>query len=210
MNKSGNCRQGYQHRHNCQGGGFRHGPSSYYVHDSDLVFEKLALNQGDVFLDLGCGAGDYSIRAASIVGGAGSVYALDVWPEVLNNLCEEARKQGIQNIHPVVSDIRKQIDIPDHKIDVCFICTVLHVMDFSENMDHLVAEVKRVLKPEGRLAVIECQKDNRPFGPPKVIRITPEELEKTFGKHGFLKTEYIDLGADYMMMFALNHEKSGD
>ena len=205
MNDDSNCPNGPGRLHDCRHNGFRRGPSSFYKHDSSIVFEKLALHSGDTLLDLGCGAGDYSICAAKIVGDAGNVYALDIHQEMLDNVCKEARKQGIFNIHPVVSDIRQRIDVPDNRIDICLIATVLHTIDSPTEKTDLFSEVKRVLKPEGKLAVIECKKESALHGPPLYLRISPEELEKGLEEYGFSKTDYIDLGTNYMMMFILTH-----
>lgn len=86
MNSDNNYRRHNTHSHDCRKKGPRCGPSSYYVHDSGIVFEKLALKQGDILLDLGCGAGDYSIHAAGIVGESGSIFAVDLWPEMLDKI----------------------------------------------------------------------------------------------------------------------------
>jgi len=204
MNNEGNCRNKHKKGHNCRENGLRRGPSSFHMQDTGLVFGKLALIQGDTFLDLGCGAGDYSIHAARIVGESGSIFAVDIWPEMLDKICEDAKALGIHNIHPVVSDIRKKIEVSDASMDVCLISTVLHMMDFLTETDKLLAEIKRILKFGGKLAVIECKKENSKFGPPIHARISPEELEMSFGKFGFLKTDYIDLGANYMMILVLS------
>jgi ubiquinone/menaquinone biosynthesis C-methylase UbiE len=173
------------------------------MHDSGLVFEKLALNKGDTLLDLGCGGGDYSTCAGNIVGHSGTVYALDIRPDLLDKVCEKAAAEGLGNIHPVVSDIRQQIDIPDKCIDVCLISTVLHIMDSTFEKAKLFTEIKRVLKPNGRLSVIECKKICSQFGPPMHKRISPQELEKELKDFRFIQTDYVDLGTNYMSLFVL-------
>lgn len=203
MNSDRHCRNGHKQGHNCRKNHSRQGPSSFDMHDSAMVFGMLALKKGDAFLDLGCGAGDYSLRAAEIVGDSGHIYALDLWPDMLNKICEEGAVRGLKNIHPVVSDIRQQIDIPDNCIDVCLVATVLHTLNDSSEKTKLFAEIKRSLKPGGKLAVIECKKDNR-FGPPMHMRISPEELEKELEPPGFLKTHHVDLVTNYMALFILD------
>jgi len=190
--------------HDCRHGGCRRGPSSFFKHDTSLVFEKLALRSGESFLDLGCGAGDYSVHAAQIVGDSGRVYALDLNAEFLDTVRSNAQKLGVRNLYSVVSDIRRRIDLPDGTADVCLIATVLHTIRFPEGKAKLFSEVRRVLKPDGRLAVIECKKEDALHGPPLHMRISPEELENELSKHGFSKTGYYDLGTNYMATFVCN------
>lgn len=60
--------------------------SSYWMRDPDFVYDEIGLKNGDFFLDLGWGAGNYSLRASMIVGDGGIVYALDKWKYLLDDL----------------------------------------------------------------------------------------------------------------------------
>ena len=204
MDNERRCGRVYKQKHNCQNTHYGHGPSSFQMHDPEVVFKILDLKERYSFLDLGCGAGDYSIRAAEIVGRTGNVYAVDLWQEMLNNLCDKAIAIGLKNIHPVVSDIRQVIDISDDCIDVCLVATVLHTINSASEKTKLYTEIKRVLKPDGKLGIIECKKENTSFGPPLQMRISPDELEKDLKTLGFLKNHYVDLGTNYLMLFTLN------
>lgn len=187
--------RGHNHR--------RRGPSSYTMHDPELVFRELKLKEREAFLDLGCGAGDYSIHASKIVGNSGVVYALDVWENLLNGLEEEAVSQSLKNIQTKLSDINSPLPIEDNCIDVCFIATVLHTLNLDRDAKKIFSEVRRVLKPEGRLSIIECKKEDMPFGPPKHMRNSPEEVEEAIRPHGFEKLGYVDLGYNYMIQFRI-------
>ena len=198
--KSGNK---FQQLHDCRHNGVHHGPSSFYKHDSRLVFETLALRRGDTFLDLGCGAGDYSLCAAKIVGKTGRVYALDVQQEFVNTVCESARAQEIYNVYPVVSDLRQRIDLPNDQIDVCLLATVLHTVRFPQGKANLYSEIRRVIKPDGKLAIIECKKEASWHGPPLQARLSPEEIENDLKSYGFFKNAYADLGPNYLVLFSL-------
>lgn len=180
------------------------GPSSYSMHDSEFVFQELKLVEGDFFLDLGCGAGDYAFRAGQMVGDSGLVFALDIWEGVIERLTEEATFQGLKNIKPMVADITGSLPIEDSIIDVCFIATVLHAMDFEKNKKILFNEIQRVLKPNGRLAIIECKKEDRPFGPSMQSRISPEELTAIATQFGFHQIAFSDLGYNYLIQFAVS------
>ncbi len=192
--------------HHHQGNGkIRRGPSSFWMHDPDVVFDVLALKQGDFVLDLGCGPGDYSIQAAGKVGVSGIVYAMDKWAYMVDGLKKEATARGLGNIRPITADITEPLPINDQSIDVCLLSTVLHIFNLSYIEKTLFSEIHRVLKPDGRVAVIECKKEDQPFGPPKHMRLSPEELEVSISKYGFDKRGLKDLGYNYMIQFKIHH-----
>ena len=182
------------------------GPSSFWMHDPEVIFGKIGLKSGDSFLDMGCGPGDYAIYAAEIVGNCGAVYAIDRWGEMVSSLIEKADSHGFENIFGIVSDITAILPIADHCIDICFISTVLHTQDVNKAMKPLLDEIRRVLKPDGRLVIIECKKEDMPFGPPKQVRLSPEEIEDLTTPCGFEKTGFTDLKYNYMIQFRLSGE----
>ena len=194
----------FRQLHDCRHDGAHHGPSSFYKHDSPLAFETLELHRGDTFLDLGCGAGDYSLCAAKIVGETGRVFALDVQQKFVDTVCKNAQAQGIHNVYPVVSDLRQRIDLPNDLIDVCLLATVLHTVRFPQGKENLYSEIRRVIKPDGKLAIIECKKEMRRHGPPLKVRVSPEEIENDLKPYGFFKTAYADLGPNYLVLFSLD------
>jgi len=179
------------------------GQSSYRMHDPAIIFRELDLKPGDVFLDLGCGVGDYSMHAAREVGNRGRVCAIDRQKERLDTLLTQAQDANLGNLNVVAGDICDPLPIGDNTIDICFISTVLHCIDFEKEGARLFSEIQRVLKPSGRLVIIECKKEEMPFGPPLHMRISPEELEGHLTAHGFRKTGLVDLGYNYMMTFTV-------
>jgi len=181
----------------------RRGHGSYWLQDPELIFTKLRLKEGDCFLDLGCGPGDYAIRAAGIIGDSGKVYALDISESTINNLNERINSHGLKNLSAMVSDITGPLPIADNLIDVCFIATALHIPGVAKQHKTLFNEISRVLKPDGCVAIIECKKEDMPFGPPRYLRLSPEETEALVVQHGFQKISLTDLGHNYMIRFKL-------
>lgn len=175
----------------------KQGISSFDRLNTTLIFADLNLRKGDAFLDIGCGAGDYSLKAAAFVGNTGMVYALDQWEEIDIRL--RTLNQG--NIFPVVADIKNSIPLADNSCDVCFVAMVLHGIDLDSIGLTFFTEVYRVLKPKGRIAIIEIKKEETPFGPPMEIRYSADELEQIATKFGFDKTSYTDLEHCYMIQF---------
>ena len=181
----------------------KNGISSYNRFDVNHVFEKLDLKDGNTFLDLGCGAGDYSIKASPIVGDLGIIYALDQWKEIENRLNNKAKLLGIKNLIALTSDIKDRIPLDDKTCDVCFICTVIHGIDLSKYCKNLFEELHRIIKKKGKLAIIEIKKEETSFGPPMEIRLSPKELENFIIEFGFKQISYTDLGSFYMVEFEM-------
>lgn len=194
MHNSEECQQKFGHRRG-------RGPSSFWMHDPDAIFSEIGLKPGESFLDLGCGPGDYAMYAANLVGNEGTVYAVDRWEEMVAGLIATADRQGLENIIGIISDITAPLPLNDRCIDVCFIATVLHIPAVSQAGKSLLGEARRVLKPDGRLAIIECHKQSRPFGPPEQVRLSPEEVEELVLPCGFERTGFTDVGDNYLIQF---------
>ncbi len=71
-----------------------------------------------------------------------------------------------------------------------YLCTVFHGFSIRQ-ITGFKEEVRRVLKPGGRLAVVEIVKTDTPFGPPLRMRYSPEELKSTLG---FLPLATVSVG----------------
>jgi ubiquinone/menaquinone biosynthesis C-methylase UbiE len=173
------------------------------MHDPKIVFDEINLKPGETFLDLGSGTGDYSIYAAKIVGDSGTVYAVDKQDSLVTDLIEKATATGLNNVFGIISDITSPLSLTDHCIDICFISTVLHCIDAQNTKEFttLFSEVHRVLKPTGRLIIIECKKDDMAFGPPETMRLSPDQLKSLITPHGFESTRFTDLGFNYMIQY---------
>ncbi|MCK9151700.1 class I SAM-dependent methyltransferase [Methanobacterium alcaliphilum] len=186
------------------------GPSSFWMHEPEKIFSALNLKEGNYFLDIGCGKGDYSLHASSLVKDVGKIYALDIQEELIGNINKKANSNGLTNITAEVYDITTPLNLENKSIDVCFISTVLHSLDLKKYGNKLFSEIRRVLKDNGHLFIIECKKGDCSFGPPQNMRISPEELEDMINPNGFQTINLMDLGFNYMIQFKLKkNDKMG-
>ncbi|WP_291325513.1 class I SAM-dependent methyltransferase [Desulfovibrio sp. UCD-KL4C] len=183
----------------CRHGGHKRGPTSYQMHDSNLVFEVLGLKNGDVFFDMGCGPGDYSIHAGKVIGIAGTVYALDSNISMLKTVDNKAATNGLSNIQTVYGDMTGVLPFEDESVDTCFMSTSLHCMDLQKCGTAIFKEVERILKLSGQVAVLECKKERVDFGPPLHMRISAEDIKSVVQPLGFSQYAYLDLGFNYMI-----------
>jgi len=178
------------------------GKSSFDLIDVDRFFKELNLQEGISFLDLACGRGAYCLAASEIVGEKGRVYGVDLWEEGIELLATAADEKGAGNIEAMVSDAGKRIPVDDRTIDVCLMATVLH--DFVEDkIDQAVLpEIERVVKPGGILAIMEFMKTDGPPGPPRHIRLSPEQVDDLLTPFGFKREHYADVGPhNYLLLF---------
>jgi ubiquinone/menaquinone biosynthesis C-methylase UbiE len=173
------------------------------MHDPEVVFNVLKLKEGDCFLDMGCGPGEYAIRASKIVGLSGVIYALDRSEMLIADLKRRVSEKGITNIIAMVADITGPLPVKEGCVDVCLVATVFHIPDITQSANVLGDGIRRVLKPDGRLAIIECHKENLSFGPPQHMRLSPEEVEALLSPCNFRKERVIDLGYNYMIQFSV-------
>ena len=183
------------------GHGQSHGPSSAWLHDPKTVLGRIPLAPGQAVADLGCGAADYTLEAAKMVGPQGRVYAIDKWAYMIEKLSQIIESSGLVNITPLTADITAPLPLEEGGVDVVFIATVLHIFDLKQAGPSIFSECRRILKPGGLLAVVECKKEDQPFGPPKEMRNTPEDIETAVLPFGFEKKGYHDLGYNYLIQF---------
>jgi ubiquinone/menaquinone biosynthesis C-methylase UbiE len=170
------------------------GKSSFDLIDAEKFFQELDLQKGISFLDVASGRGAYSLAVSDIIGPQGSVFAVDLWPEGIEMLKTAAQERGVENITAFVSDVGRRIPVEDQSIDVCLMATALH--DFVEDRidQGVLTEIVRVVRQTGTLAVMEFKKIDGPPGPPKHIRLSPEDVADRLGPYGFKKERTADVG----------------
>lgn len=86
-----------------RGAGWLERPERVAEEMPDEVMAALGLEDGDVVADLGAGSGYYTRRMAPLVAPSGTVYAVDIQPEMLQILRQNVREEGLTNVEPVLS-----------------------------------------------------------------------------------------------------------
>ena len=108
------------------------------------------VQEGQSFLDYGCGTGSFTLPAARTVGANGKVYALDCFHRQLKIVEEKSKKEGLANIETILSD--SQTGLPDECVDVVWMCDVFHEV---KDRRAVLKELHRVLKMEGVLVIYD-------------------------------------------------------
>lgn len=136
--------------------------------------DYLKLKNGEVVLDLGCGAGHETIQAAFIVGNQGQAVGLDLTPEILAVARQNAKEKGLRNTCFVNSSIE---DLPfdnNHFDVITSNCVINHAPDKYR----VYREIFRVLKNGGRFVVSDAVSKE---ALPDHIKNDPDQWAACFG-----------------------------
>lgn len=154
------------------------------------ILATLGINShtGDV-AEFGCGYGTFTIPAAKVI--KGDIYALDIEPDMIRVTNEEAKKNGLNNVHAVWRDF--MVDgsgLPDGRMDYVMLFNILHL----EEPMVIINEAKRIVREGGKLGIIHWNYDSKtPRGPSMDIRPKPEDCVKWAESAGFGGTVRYDL-----------------
>ena len=127
----------------------------------EKMIDLARLKPGETVLDAGCGTGTLAIAAKRRVGPNGTVYGIDLSPEMIARARNKAGKAGLE------VDFRnasiEALPFPDAQFDVALSTLMLHHLPRKIRETGL-REIRRVLKPDGRVLVVDFGQSERPKG----------------------------------------------
>ncbi|MBI4286502.1 MAG: class I SAM-dependent methyltransferase [Chloroflexi bacterium] len=148
-------------------------------------------------VDLGSGTGVFALPLAEMAGSEGTVYAVDDSRAMLDRL--KGRRPPPQ-VKLVKTDVTRT-GLPSGNADFCLLAFILHEVETPES---LVAEAFRLLKPGGRVLVMEWKAEKEaPPGPPRSIRLDRKRVEGLLTGTGFIHLVYRDWSANYYAVTAV-------
>lgn len=170
-----------------------------FLHPS-IVSQYLEILPGMRVADFGCGSGHWAIILGRAVGPSGKVFAVDVQESALEATRAQARSSHLGNIET----IRANVEIPgataikDATVDAVMISNMLFQADEKA---HVAAEAARILKPGGRVFLIDWETDGEPLtpslGPPRAQRVTRQNAEQLFTSEGFRFEKEFNAGSHH-------------
>jgi len=175
---------------------------------SSLMIQALGLKRGDVVADVGCGPGYFTFKMADIVGDTGLVFAADNNDRHLEYVSGVIRKYGIRNvrvIQPTIGDV----NLPSGaKIDVAYMCSLYHFLYAAASeseREGFLGSIKRHLKPDGRLVIVDnalVEDQTLPYHGPYIAK---ELVIRQLRYFGFtLAATHQFIPQRYMLVFKLS------
>jgi ubiquinone/menaquinone biosynthesis C-methylase UbiE len=163
------------------------------------VLMALDLKAGETIADIGSGSGYFTLRFAAHVGDTGRVFAVDIDPEMIRYLNRRVRDAGVRNVQTILAEPDDPL-LPDASVDRFVVVDTWHHIE--KPVDYL-GLMKKMLKPGGRVVMIDFQKKPLPFGPPLEMKIAREDLIRQMEANGFrLTQEHTFLPYQYFLVFS--------
>ncbi|MBC8136052.1 MAG: class I SAM-dependent methyltransferase [Fibrella sp.] len=133
-------------------------------------------------VEFGCGYGTFTVPVAAAV--SGTVYALDIDPEMIVATEARTRNVNLANVRVIRRDLMADgPGLPDATCDLALLLNMLHC---EEPVTHL-REAYRNLRPGGRVAIIHWIHDPAtPRGPSLAVRPKPEQCRAWAEEVGFV------------------------
>lgn len=116
---------------------------------TNTVLSMARIKKGESILDVACGTGPSTIEAARLVGASGRVLGIDIAPGMLSVAREKVAQAGFRNVEFYEMDAER-LEFEDSAFDAAI--SQFGLMHFPDRLKAL-SEIRRVLKPDGRLSV---------------------------------------------------------
>ena len=160
--------------------------------DPQKNIAMLDIQEGMKVADIGAGSGFYTIEAAKKVGNSGMVYPVDVHKELLDKVKSSAALVGLHNIEGVWGNAEKigGTKLREALLDRVVLSNIIFQTD-PKDRDNLCLEIKRILRPKGKLLVVDWLPDG-PLSPKTAIPALA--AEGLFVKAGFAVEKNFDAG----------------
>src|SRR5581483_850913 len=163
------------------------------------LVKALDIRPGATVADLGAGTGYFSRYLAAAVGPDGTVLPVEPEPKLLEYLRDRAEREKTATVIPILGSADNP-RLPPRAVDLVLIVDTFHHID--DRIQYFRA-LRRVLRPGGRVAIVDWQKRALPVGPPMEHKLAREQVVDEMTAAGYtVATEPDVLPYQYVLIFA--------
>jgi ubiquinone/menaquinone biosynthesis C-methylase UbiE len=139
---------------------------------ADIVLGPVGVQPGEVVVDFGCGPGYVACQLARLTGPDGHVHAVDVNAAFVVRAREVADLSGRGARVTVHHSTDERVPLADGSVDRVY---AKNVLEYVPDLDAVLGELRRVLKPGGRMVASDSD-----FGFVVIEPLTPAEVTELF------------------------------
>ena len=162
------------------------------------LIQNMGIKTNDTIADIGAGSGYHVFRIAPIAN-KGMVYAVDIQTEMLMTIENIKETSKIKNIKTILGS-EESVYLPENSVDKILMVDVYHEFSFPIEM---ITSIKRALKPEGELFLIEYRAEDPNVPIKKIHKMSEKQAVKEMNAAGFkLKRNINNLPWQHCMIFA--------
>jgi 2-polyprenyl-3-methyl-5-hydroxy-6-metoxy-1,4-benzoquinol methylase len=152
------------------------------------LLNSLKIKPGMTICDFGCGNGFHSLQLAKRVGPSGRIDAIDIQPEMLEMLQERTGPRGLANIKPILAT-EDESGLSPGAYDMVLMVDVYHELS---NPAEILAEVRKSLKPDGRLVLVEFREEDESVPILPLHKMSQVQVLKELEANGFKLVDQFD------------------
>jgi ubiquinone/menaquinone biosynthesis C-methylase UbiE len=156
-------------------------PNRDAVQRPEHVLDVLGVHEGETVADVGCGSGYFTVHLAKRVGPRGRVFATDLQQEMLDLLAKKLVAQKLANVTPERTTV-DDAKLPDGAVDLALLVDVYHELP---EPDVTLAQIKRSLSAEGRLALVEYRAEDPELAIKPEHKTTLAQLQRELSANGW-------------------------
>lgn len=161
------------------------------------LINNMKIKPEDTIADIGAGSGYHVFRMAPLAKN-GLVYAVDIQVEMLKAIQKTKKLKKVANVETVLGN-EKSINLPEHSVDKILMVDVYHEFNFPAEM---IASIKKALKPNGRLFLIEYRGEDPNVPIKKIHKMSEKQAVMEMKAAGFkLEQNVNNLPWQHCMIF---------
>jgi len=125
----------------------------------NMALEQLNIKKGETVLEIGFGTGHCLKQIAKLVGETGMTYGVEISSGMIEVTKKRLEKAGLIDRVELYCGDAASLPYNEHKFDAVFMSFTLELFDTPE-IPMILNEIKRVLKPQGRLGVVSMSRED--------------------------------------------------
>jgi len=182
-------------------------PERIQEENPEEMLEQLKVQPGMTVCDMGCGDGYYTIELARRVGPTGKVIAVDIQPEMLQELSRRCEQNNLKNVDMILG-LPHDPKLPEGKLDLILMVDVYH--EFSNPIE-MLDSMRRSLKKDGRIALVEFRGEDPQVPIKPEHKMTKKQILKEYEANAFrLVDQYDRLPWQHLMFLGPDDSKRND